>query len=144
MTNLDARIERAKKEISGNESLLEMLEEKAAVEAFEWGQLLAASIAKETDGMDDVSADEMTAPRLKALRQALRSIGNWAMGKYADPVDRASLKEKLLGQFQLILGDRSKRLSAGELNEVIDAVDMQAVAPHQLILKMKELIGKTG
>lgn len=144
MTILDARIERAKKEISGNESLLEMLEEKAASEMFQWGQELAASIAGDTSGMDDAAADQITAPRLKALRQALRSIGNWSVGKYADPADRASLKEKLLEQFELILGGRSKAPDAGELNKVIDLVDAASQTPHQLILKMKELIGKTG
>jgi hypothetical protein len=144
MTNLDARIERAKKEISGNESLLDMLEENAAVELFNWGLEMAASIARETGGMDDAAAGEVTAPRLKALRQALRSMGNWAVGKYSDPGDRASLKEKLNEQFQLIMGDESKRLAAGELNKVIDSVDAPGQTPQQLIATMKELIGKTG
>lgn len=144
MRNLDDRIERAKKEISGNESLLEMLEEDAAIEMFDWGQALAASIASDTDGMDDAAADEAMAPRLKALRQALRSIGNWAVGKYSDPADRASLKEKLPGQLQLILGDRSKDLSTDELGRLIDEVDAQGQTPRQLILKIKDLIGKTG
>lgn len=144
MRNLDDRIERAKKEISGNESLLEMLEEDAAIEMFDWGQALATSIASDTDGMDDAAADEAMAPRLKALRQALRSIGNWAVGKYSDPADRASLKEKLPGQLQLILGDRSKDLSTDELGRLIDEVDAQGQTPRQLILKIKDLIGKTG
>jgi hypothetical protein len=144
MTNLDTRIERAKKEISGNESLLEMLEEKAASEMFQWGQELAASIASDTSGMDDAAADQITAPRLRALRQALRSIGNWSVGKYADPADRAPLKEKLFEQFQSILGVRSERLSSGEFDKVIDSVDAPIQTPLQLILMMKELIGKTG
>ena len=144
MTNLDKRIERAKKEISGNESLLEMLEAETATEMFIWGQTLAALIAAETDGMDDTAAEEAMAPRLKALRQALRSIGNWAVGKYSDPGDRASLKEKLHEQFQLILGERSNQLSVEDLNGVIDQVDDQDQEPHRLILKMKELIGNTG
>lgn len=144
MTNLDTRIERAKKEISGNESLLEMLEAEATTEMFAWGQMLAASIVNDTDGMDDAAAEEATAPRLKALRQSLRSIGNWAVGKYSDPADRASLKEKLYEQFQIILGDRSKHLSAGELNKIIDSVDEPGQSPLPLILKIKELTGISG
>jgi len=144
MINLDARIERAKKEISGNESLLDMLEEKAAAELFNWGLEMAASIARETGGMDEAAAGEATGPRLKALRQALRSMGNWAVGKYSDPGDRAGLKEKLYEQFQLILGDESKRLAAEQFNKVIDLVDVSGQTPQLLIVKMKELIGKTG
>ena len=144
MMDLDARIERAKKEISGNESLLDMLETEAATEMFHWGQALAASIAKDTDGMDDAVAEEITAPRLKALRLTLRSVGNWAVGRYSDPADRGSLKVKLYEQFQLILGEQTNALSPGELSAVIDAVDVQGGTPQQLILKMKDLIGKTG
>lgn len=144
MTNLDTRIERAKKEISGNESLLDMLEAEAAAEMFNWGQSLAVLIASDTSGMDDEAAEEATAPRLKALRQALRSIGNWAVGKYSDPVDRTALKEKLSEQIGLILGDRSRDLPIGELDRIIDSVDAQGQTPHQLILKMKESIEKTG
>ncbi|HUG33640.1 MAG TPA: hypothetical protein VMJ90_02630 [Anaerolineales bacterium] len=144
MTNLDTRIERAKKEISGNESLLDMLEVEAATEMFNWGQSLAESIASDTSGIDDAAAEDATAPRLKALRQALRSIGNWAVGKYSDPADRTALKEKLPEQMRLILGDKSNDLSIGELDKIIDSVDAQGQTPHQLILKMKELIEKTG
>ena len=143
MPNLDARIERAKKEISGNESLLEMLEADSATEMFNWGLSLAASIAGDTEGMDDTAADATMAPRLKALRQAWRSVGNWAVGKYSDPADRAELKKKLHEQFQLILGD-SAGISSAELNEVVDSVDAQGSLPHSLILKMKAFIEKPG
>ena len=144
MTNIDARIERAKKEISGNESLLEMLEADAAAEMFNWGQELAASIAEETGETADASAEETMAARLKALRQAWRSIGNWAVGKYSDPADRALLKEKLYEQLRLILGERSKHISADEFGGVIDSVDVQDQLPHQSILKLKQLTENIG
>jgi hypothetical protein len=143
MTDLSARIERAKKEISSNESLLEMLETEAASELFNWGSSLAASIARDTEGMDDAAADAAMAPRLKALRQAVRSMGNWAAGKYSDPVDRSQLKPKLLEQFKLILGESTK-LSTDELDKVIDSVDAPGSSPQSLLLKMKELIEKAG
>jgi len=143
MTDLNARIERAKKEVSGNESLLEMLETGAATELFNWGSSLAAAIARDTEGMDDATADTSMAPRLKALRQAVRSMGNWAAGKYSDPADRLQLKSKLLEQFKLILGE-SMELPADNLNTVIDSVDVPGSTPHSLLLKLKELIEKTG
>jgi hypothetical protein len=143
MTNLDARIERAKKEISGNESLFEMLEADSATEMFNWGLSLAALIAKKTEGLDEPTANEAMAPRLKALRQALRSVGNWAAGKYTDPAARLQLKGKLLEQFQLILGE-SVLISPVELNRVIDSVDTPGGSPHPLILAMKAFIEKPG
>lgn len=143
MPDLNARIERAKKEISGNESLLEMVETDTATEIFNWGLAMAAEIAKETDGMDDAAADLVTAPRLKALRQSLRSIGNWAVGKYANAEDRTQLKDKLLEQFNLILGEKAKGLSDVELKTLLDEVDISGITPQQLILKLKALIEKT-
>lgn len=143
MTNLDARIKRAKKEISGNESLFDMLEADSANEMFNWGLSLAASLARGTEGMDDSAAQEAMAPRLKALRQALRSVGNWAAGKYSDPADRLQLKGRLLEQFQLILGG-SVSISSVELNRVIDSVEAQGSSPHPLILAMKAFIEKPG
>jgi len=143
MTNLDARIERAKKEISGNESLFEMLEADSVSEIFNWGLSLAAAIAKQTEGLDDPTANEAMAPRLKALRQALRAVGNWAAGKYTDPTTRLQLKGRLLEQFQLILGD-SVLIDSVELNRVIDSVDVPGSSPHPLILTMKALIEKSG
>jgi hypothetical protein len=143
MTTIDSRIERSKKEISGNESLLDMLEGDTAIELFNWGLSLAAAIARTTEGMDDSAAELALAPRLKALRQALRSTGNWAVGKYSDPGDRAKLKNNLLEQFHLILGEPFN-LSSEALSGVVDAVDVPGVSPLALILRMKELIEKTG
>lgn len=144
MTDIQARIERAKKEISGNESLLEMLETDAATEMFNWGLAMAGSIAQETEGMDDSSAELATAPRLKALRQSLRAIGNWAVGKYTDADDRAQLKEKLMEQLQLTLGEKAKHISSDDLKTLLDEVDVSGTTPQKLILKLKALIEKTG
>lgn len=143
MTNLDARIERAKKEISGNESLFEMLEADSVSEMFNWGLSLAAAIARDTEGMDDNAANEAMTPRLKALRQALRAVGNWAAGKYTDPAARLQLKGKLLEQFQLILGD-SVLINSVEFNRVIDSVTASGSSPHPLILTLKAVIEKSG
>lgn len=144
MTDLNARIEKAKKDMSGIESLYEMLEGDAAADMFNWGQELAASIASDTDGLEDAAAEEALASRLKALRKTLRSIGNWAAGKYTDPSDRDSLKGNLLENLQAVLGEKSKHLTPGELNEVIDLVDKEGQAAHRLIQRLKEVIASTG
>ena len=124
--------------------MLDMLEADAATDMLNWGIAMAASIAQQTNGMDDATAELVIAPGLKAVRQSLRSMGNWAAGKYALADDRAQLRDKLLEQFKLILGETSKLPNEDDLGKLLDEVDDSKNAPHQLILKLKTLIEKTG
>lgn len=144
MTDINTRIQNAKKEITGNEALLDMLDAESATEMLNWGIAMAASVAGRTDGLDDAAAELVTAPGLKATRQALRSIGNWATGKYVEAEDRLQLRDKLLEQFKLILGEKSKLPSGEVLATLLNEVDGSGKTPHQLILKLKALIEKTG
>src|SRR5919205_2977346 len=96
MTEVNDRIQRLIEEIMGNESLLEMLETEAATEMLNWGIATAKSLVNKTQAIDDFAADLAILPRMKAIRQAMRSIGNWAAGKYVDPASRIELRDKLL------------------------------------------------
>ncbi len=144
MTDIKTRIETAKKEITGNESLLDMLEADAATDMLNWGIALAASVAERTNGMDDAAAELVITPGLKAVRQSLRSIGNWAVGKYAEADDRAQLRDKLLEQFKLVFGENAKLPTAADLGKLLDEATDSKNTPPQLILKMKSLLEKTG
>jgi len=105
MVDIGSRIQRAISELTGNEALLGMLETDTATEMLDWGVKLSKSIVSQTDGLDDFIADLSLMPRLKAVRQSMRSIGNWAAGKYVKPEDRLQLRDKLLDQFRTILGE---------------------------------------
>ena len=140
MADLNARIERVIEEMTGNESLLEMLETNAASEILKWGIATAKSMISRTMELDDFAADLAVLPRLKAIRQSMRSIGNWAAGKYADPASRIQLREKLLGHLRTIFGDEKPLPSAEEMDEVLNQVDDQSNTPQQLILKFKQLV----
>ncbi|HMB24575.1 MAG TPA: hypothetical protein VKP08_17145, partial [Anaerolineales bacterium] len=96
MADINARIQRTVEEMLGNESLLQMLETEAATEMLNWGIATAKTIVSKTMDLDDLAAELALVPRLKAIRQSMRSIGNWAAGKYADPASRVQLREKLL------------------------------------------------
>jgi len=144
MTDINIRIQNAKKEITGNEALLDMLDADAATEMLNWGIGMAASVAQQTESMDDATAELVVEPGLKAARQALRSIGNWAAGKYVDADDRVQLRDKLLEQFVLIFGDKSKLPPVDLLEKLLNEVDAAGNTPHQLILKLKNIIEKTG
>ena len=140
MVEIGARVQRVIEEMTGNEALLEMLETEAATELLNWGIELATALVKRTEGMDEADAEWMLLPRLKAVRQMMRSIGNWAAGKYVDPASRVQLRDKLLENFKVIFGGEARLPSAEEMDELLNQVDDKNNTPHQLILKLKQLV----
>jgi hypothetical protein len=140
MANVAARIQQVIDEMTGNEALLEMLETDAALEMFEWGKNMVVSLVKKTEEMDDFAAELALLPRLKAVRQSMRSVGNWAAGKYVDPADRIELRERLLGHFRTIFGEEKELPSAAEMDAVLNQVDDGQNTPQQLILELKGLL----
>jgi hypothetical protein len=140
MADLNARMERVIEEIAGNEALLQMLDTDAASEMLNWGITTAKSMISRTMELDDFAAELTILPRLKAIRQSMRSIGNWAAGKYADPESRIQLREKLLGHFRTIFGEDKPLPSAEKMDEVLNRVDDKSHTPQQLILTLKDLV----
>jgi len=82
-------------------------------------------------------------PRLKAVRQSMRAVGNWAAGKYADPASRIQLRDSLLEHFRAIYGHDAKLPSVDEWDALLNQVDNQQNTPHQLILKLLKLLNKS-
>jgi len=139
MDGTNSRIKQIIDELAGNEALLEMLDTEAATEMLNWGIATATSIVKRMEGSDDLAADLALLPRLKAVRQSMRSIGNWAAGKFVDPESRMQLRDKLLEHFRMIFGEIANLPSAEQLDALLNQVDDQSNTPHQLILKLKQL-----
>ncbi|HET9913924.1 MAG TPA: hypothetical protein VFQ13_18665 [Anaerolineales bacterium] len=140
MTDTNARIQGMVEGIMGNESLVEMLETEAATEMLNWGIATAKTLVSKTMDLDDLAAELAIVPRLKAIRQSMRSIGNWAAGKYADPESRVQLREKLLGNFKMIFGEEARLPSTEKMDVLLNEVDDKDNTPHQLILKLRKLI----
>ncbi len=144
MADLNARMERVVEEMAGNEALLEMLETDAAREMLNWGIAIAKSMLSRTRELDDHDVDLAILPRLKAIRQTMRSIGNWAVGKYIDPEERIQLREKLLANFRNIFGERRELPSARQMDELLSQVDDKSHTPLELILKIRDLFEQRG
>ena len=144
MADLKSRMERVIEEMTGNEALLQMLDTDAATEMLNWGIATAKSMISKTTELDDFAADLAILPRLKAIRQSMRSIGNWAAGKYTDPESRIELRDKLLQHFRTIFGERRELPSVKQLDEVLSQVDDKSQTPHQLILKLQDLFEQRG
>jgi hypothetical protein len=139
MADIESRIQKAVEDITGNESLLEMLDEDAASEMLEWGKSTVASLVKQTEGMDEAAAEAALDQRLKAVRQFMRSAGNWAAGKYTDPADRLQLREKLLGHAKVIYENDSQLPSAEKIDAVLNQMDVLQSSQKQSVLNLKEL-----
>lgn len=144
MTDIQTRIESAKKTVTGNESLLDMLDTDGATHLLDWGMDLAGQIAQSTDGMGDSSAALHMEPRLKALRQFMRAAGNWAAGKYADEASRSQLKEKLLEQWNTIRDANEELPPVHEIENLLNQADDGNDNNQQLIVKLKELLARSG
>lgn len=140
MEGIDSRIKKFVDEIVGNEALLEMLDTDAAAEMLNWGIATATSLVKTTDGLDDIAADLTLLPRLKAVRQFMRQIGNWAAGKYADPESRVQLRDKLLDQLRLMRGENANLPTPEQMDAVLNQSDVVGNTPQQLVLKIKQFI----
>jgi hypothetical protein len=144
MTNFGTRLDRVVEEMTGNESLLQMLDTEAATELLNWGIATAKAIVSKTQDLDDFAADLAILPRLKAVRQTMRSVGNWAAGNYADPESRIQLRDKLLQNFRVIFGEDSNLPSAERMDTVLNQVDDKTNTPNQLILKLKQVLEEAG
>ena len=142
MAELEARVQKAIEDIAGNESLLEMLDTEAAAELLEWGSSTATSLVTQTDGMDDAAAELASESRLKAVRQFMRSAGNWAAGKYIDPADRIQLRGKLLGYAKVIFGEDAQLPPTEEVDAVLNQVDDPQNSPKQLTQNLTDLFNK--
>ena len=129
-------------DITGNESLLEMLDEEAAAEMLDWGKAAVASLVKQTDGLEDDEAEIELDRRLKSVRQFMRSAGNWAAGKYTDPADRAQLRDKLVGHAKVIYGADAQLPSAEQIDTVLNQMTVQGNSPKQLVQNLRGLFNE--
>jgi hypothetical protein len=144
MADLKARMERVVEEMTGNEALLQMLDTEAASEMLNWGLATAKSIIRRTMELDDFAAELTVLPKLKALRQTMRSVGNWAAGKYEDSESRVQLRDKLLEHFRTIFGERRELPTAKQLDDLLQQANDEGQTPRQLILKLQDLLEQRG
>jgi hypothetical protein len=144
MTDLDSRAVPVIKEITGNEALLDMLDTEAADEMLNWGKFAARSLVRRTGELDDLSAGRVLEPGTKAIRQTMRSIGNWAAGRYADPASRIELRDKLLENLRTIFGTETPLPSAEALDAVLKQVDDQQENQQKLIISLRQLLEDFG
>ena len=141
MTAINSRIQKYIGAMTGNEALLEMLDADAATEMMQWATATVTALVKKTEGMDDATAEQTLEPKLKAVRQAMRSGGNWAAGKYADPESRAALQAKLAEYRAMISSEPAKSPPNTMLVSMLNQVDDEDKSPLQLVQSFKRIMG---
>jgi hypothetical protein len=105
MQDVERRINRARSALSGNESLLEGLGDEGASVLLAWGHELAGLIYADTVELDDASAEEVTAPKMRALRTLLRRLNLCASARFsADPTPAAAFLQQAAFQAGIIYG----------------------------------------
>jgi hypothetical protein len=140
MADINSRIQKYVGQTTGNEALLEMLDADAATEMLQWAAATVTALVKKTEGMDDATAEQTLEPQLKAVRQALRSGGNWAAGKYADPESRVSLQAKLIEYRSVIFGEPAKLLPNTALASMLNQENDEGKSPLQLVQSFKRIM----
>jgi hypothetical protein len=140
MADINSRIQKYVGQMTGNEALLEMLEADAATEMQQWVIETVTTLVKKTEGMDDATAEQTLEPQLKAVRQAVRSGGNWAAGKYADAESRATLQAKLAEYRSVISGEPAKLMADTSLVSMLNQVDDKSKSPLQLVQSFKRIM----
>jgi len=140
MIDMQKRLRRTFSSLAGNESLADGVDEDAAADMLKWGEVLAEQFVRKTSEMEDEMAEEFLAPYLRALRMMLRAIGQWVTGKYADSSSRIQLRDKLLENFRVILGDNGRSPSPEQLDELLNQTDDKSQTPAQLISKLRAML----
>ena len=140
MTDLETRYNRVMVNIAGNESLAGLMDEEASKEMLQWVHGIARGIVDETAGVEDeASADEMMAPRLKALRLMTRSLGRWVgEAKTLDEESRLALWNRAGEQGKILFGDS---FSMPGMNDIVAQLPSDA-ASLEMVIILKNSIGE--
>lgn len=136
MDELEKRFHQAMGSMIGNESLAASLDEDAAGELFLWGESAARRIVNETEGMDDDSAEEHIAPRLRALRLTMRAIARWAGEADLDVEARRALWCRVGEQARVLFGES---FALPSMEEALARLPAQANA-RQIVAWLKSFM----
>lgn len=102
--DLEKRMKMAAESILENESLREGLDDEAASALLDWGTARAQKIASETANLeDDEEAEEASYPRMRGLRDILRSVASLC-AEDIDPETQSGLLQEIADQVPVVYG----------------------------------------
>lgn len=132
---LESRITKVVESILDNEALTNHMNDSAAKIFIHWAVEKSEEIARSTEGMDDVSAEEIMYPRLKAIRSIARYIGNWS----ENPQE---ILENLIRQLQVIFEEEFTPPNESEKEEFLNIYQNEDLSV--VVLGLKEFLLDTS
>ncbi|MFC1974827.1 hypothetical protein ACFLXQ_00335 [Chloroflexota bacterium] len=103
---LTQRIDRVAQSILENESLTSELDDAAAQELLDWGVDWAKIIVLHTANLNEIEAEEVMSPQLRANRRLMRVVNKWITKQQAiDVEDSAKSLTKIIEQVAIIYGE---------------------------------------
>jgi hypothetical protein len=103
--DIEKRKRMAVESLLENESLRDGLDNESASALLEWGSACAKRIAEATASLeDDDEADEIIYPRMRALRDMLRSVQK-LYSKNVSVLQRGSVLKEIAEKLPLVYGD---------------------------------------
>jgi hypothetical protein len=112
--DIERRITKVAESILDNEALTNNLEDEAANLFINWAVARGEVIARSTAGMDESTATESMYPRLRAIREIPRFMGEWM-------ISPQEVLEKIINQVQIVLGDEFTPPKDEEKEEFLNA-----------------------
>jgi len=98
---VEQRLRRAMESLYGNEGLTADLDDSSALFFLGWAEGHVRRIVTSTMELEDAAADEVMAPRMKAIRRLARFVSQ-ALSGQGDPF---GLAEKIIHQARVLYGD---------------------------------------
>ncbi|MCP4541198.1 MAG: hypothetical protein GY832_29040 [Chloroflexi bacterium] len=136
---LTPRINLVVEGILENESLTSDLDDAAAQVLLDWGTACVKMIAQSTAGLDDVEAEEIMSPRLRATRRLMRQVNRRVSKPFPMNAETATkLLTKVIEQATIIYG-KDFVPSAGERREAFLKEGFVSSA-EEFIVNLRSLI----
>jgi hypothetical protein len=141
MDELAQRASRAAESILENESLTADLDDAAANVLLDWGVACAKTIAQSTAGLDSAQAEEAMVPRLRAIRQLMRSVNNWIANRQGmDAEANATSLNKIIEQATLTYGESFRPPDQDRRDAFLKQLLESTGTPQQLIADLRGLL----
>lgn len=139
-SDIESRIQRAVEALLENEAITSNLDDIQADKFLKWAQARTQAIIKDTAGMDDLTAEETSYPRQKALRRFARYLNRAAAGDG----DLFSTVQQLFEQAQLIYNKNEISIPEDQVNTLAMVVQIEPLVVLEFISNLFEGEGEYG
>ena len=141
MDVVERRASHAVEGILNNEGLTSQLDDAAAKVLLDWGTACVKAIARSTAGLEDIEAEDVMSPRLRATRRLMRSINGLIGMRQAGDAERSTaLLDRVVEQAIIIYGEAETSSGKDLRDALLELLAKPALHPAQTIASLRSLI----